>query len=80
MSPGYFDVFRIPLLRGRDFTDRDGGGAAGVVIINQTMARQFWPKAIRCAISCRSDRAWVPVSSRAHGRSSASSAMCATTA
>jgi putative ABC transport system permease protein len=42
MSPGYFDVFRIPLLRGRDFTDRDGAGAAGVVIINQTMARQFW--------------------------------------
>ena len=44
MSPGYFDVFRIPILRGRDFTDRDGAGSGGVVIINQAMARKFWPK------------------------------------
>ena len=44
ISPGYFDVFRIPMLRGRDFTDRDSGGAGGVVIINQAMAKQFWPQ------------------------------------
>ena len=44
ISPGYFDVFRIPILRGRDFSDRDSGGAGGVVIINQTMAKQFWPQ------------------------------------
>jgi putative ABC transport system permease protein len=44
MSAGYFDVFRIPLLRGRDFTERDGIGTAGAVIINQAMARQFWPQ------------------------------------
>jgi putative ABC transport system permease protein len=44
LSPGYFEVFRIPLLRGRDFTPRDRGGAGGVVIINQAMARQFWPQ------------------------------------
>jgi predicted permease len=44
MSPGYFDVFRIPILRGRDFTERDAGGSGGVVIINQTMARQYWPQ------------------------------------
>ena len=44
MSAGYFDVFKIPILRGRDFTVRDDGGAAPVVIINQAMARQFWPK------------------------------------
>ena len=44
ISSGYFDVFRIPVLRGRDFSDRDSGGAGGVVIINQAMAKQFWPQ------------------------------------
>ena len=43
-SPGYFGVFKIPILRGRDFTDRDDGAAPGVVIINQTMAKKYWPK------------------------------------
>ena len=43
ISPDYFNVFKIPVLRGRAFTDRDDGGAAQVVIINQAMAKQFWP-------------------------------------
>jgi len=43
VSPGYFDVFRIPIVRGRDFTERDDAAAPGVVIINQEMARRFWP-------------------------------------
>jgi predicted permease len=43
ISATYFSAFRIPVLRGRAFTDRDDGGAPGVVIINQTMAKQFWP-------------------------------------
>jgi putative ABC transport system permease protein len=44
ISPGYFDVFRIPLLRGRRFTWDDGGGSMPVAMINETAARQFWPK------------------------------------
>ncbi len=43
ISATYFSAFKIPILRGRAFTDRDDGGAPGVVIINQTMAKQFWP-------------------------------------
>jgi putative ABC transport system permease protein len=42
ISSGYFDVFKIPILRGRDFTDRDTAANGGVVIINQRMAKQFW--------------------------------------
>ncbi len=41
-SPAYFDVFKIPVLRGRAFTDQDNGGAPAVAIINQAMAKQFW--------------------------------------
>ena len=43
-SPGYFSVFKIPIVRGRDFTDLDNGSAPGVVIINQTFANKFFPK------------------------------------
>jgi predicted permease len=42
VSPGFFDVFKIPLIQGRVFTDGDDMDAPGVVIINQAMARQFW--------------------------------------
>ena len=44
VSSRYFEVFRIPLRRGRRFTDRDDGRAPGVVLINEAMARMFWPK------------------------------------
>jgi putative ABC transport system permease protein len=44
VSPRYFDVFKIPVLRGRSFNNRDESGAAGVVLINDSFAKQFWPK------------------------------------
>jgi putative ABC transport system permease protein len=43
VSPRYFDVFKIPLIRGRAFTDRDDGAATGVMLINEGFAKQFWP-------------------------------------
>lgn len=43
ISPRYFDVFKIPVIRGRAFTDRDDGNAARVVVINEGLAKQFWP-------------------------------------
>lgn len=45
ISPGYFEVFKIPIKRGRTFNQRDNSGGAPVVIINEAMARQFWPNA-----------------------------------
>ena len=44
VSPGYFEVFKIPLLRGRTFTDRDDAAGTPAVVINEAMARRFWPK------------------------------------
>lgn len=44
VSAHYFNVFRIPLIRGRYFNVHDNGSSAPVVIINQAMARQLWPK------------------------------------
>jgi putative ABC transport system permease protein len=43
-SAGYFEAFKIPILRGRSFTDRDVAGSPGVVIINESMAKKYWPK------------------------------------
>ncbi|MDQ3486945.1 MAG: ABC transporter permease [Acidobacteriota bacterium] len=44
VSPGYFEVFKIPVKKGRTFNDRDTAAATPVVIINEAMARQYWPQ------------------------------------
>jgi predicted permease len=43
VGPQYFQTMRIPFVHGRDFEERDQEGAPGVVIINETMARRYWP-------------------------------------
>jgi predicted permease len=43
VTPTYLDTLQIPLLRGRQFADADGEKAPAVAIINQTMAKKFWP-------------------------------------
>ena len=42
-SPGYMDALHIPILRGRDFSDTDRAERPAVVLISESMARQFWP-------------------------------------
>jgi predicted permease len=39
----YFQTLRIRLLLGRDFTSADNGSAPAVAIVNETLARTFWP-------------------------------------
>jgi len=44
ISPDFFRTLRIPLLRGRFFSDADREGATPVAIVNEESARQFWPR------------------------------------
>lgn len=43
VTPNYFATLRIPVLRGRDFSETDTSESPPVVIINATMAKRFWP-------------------------------------
>jgi putative ABC transport system permease protein len=43
ISSGYMRAMRIPILRGRDIRDADLAGRPAVVLISESMARQFWP-------------------------------------
>jgi predicted permease len=46
VSPGYFETFRVPLLLGRAFTDRDGSTAPKVAIVNEAAARFYFGDAV----------------------------------
>jgi putative ABC transport system permease protein len=43
VSGGYFAALGIPLLRGRSFDDRDGADAPAVIVVNQALARAYFP-------------------------------------
>src|SRR5579863_9310080 len=42
-SPDYYRLFRIPVVRGREFKDTDTGSSPGVVLINERLAKQYFP-------------------------------------
>lgn len=44
VSTEYFETLGIPLLEGRLFTDADTPDTPAVIVINETMARRYWPK------------------------------------
>jgi len=76
VTPRWFQTLRIPLLRGRDFTPQDGADAPPVVIVNEVLARRFWPgesplgKTLRAAIQTAAPVAYriVGVVGAARGR------------
>ena len=69
VTPRYFDVMRIALLRGRGFTDGDHDTATKVAVVNETFARQFFGDADPigkrvgfCSSSpCGSPKAWMQI-------------------
>jgi predicted permease len=42
VSPNYFRILGVPLVRGREFNERDVRNAPKVIIVNESMARKFW--------------------------------------
>lgn len=42
-SSGFFRALSIPLVKGRSFSEQDIAGSSGVAIINETMAKRYWP-------------------------------------
>ncbi|MGH7583076.1 MAG: ADOP family duplicated permease [Gemmatimonadales bacterium] len=59
-SPGYFDAMRIRLVSGRFFDSRDGLGGPPAIIINQELAREYFPgeNPIGKGIKVGNDTAW----------------------
>ncbi len=63
-TPGYFHTLGIPFVNGRDFSERDEEKSAPVVIINETLAAQYFPnqnpigKHIRPGISVEGAPPW----------------------
>ena len=43
VTPDYFRTLDVPIVEGRGFTDADHQGAPLVAVVNETMARRFWP-------------------------------------
>ena len=43
VDPGYWTVMRTPLVRGRTFNERDTSTSPPVIVVNETMARRYWP-------------------------------------
>ncbi|HVT59571.1 MAG TPA: ABC transporter permease [Thermoanaerobaculia bacterium] len=43
VTPDYFRTLRIPVLRGRTFSAQDDARSPAVVLVNQSLARRFWP-------------------------------------
>jgi predicted permease len=63
VSPGYFGALKIALRRGRVFSDHDAAGSQRVAMVDETLARQYWPNedAIGQHIRNGSDSPWATI-------------------
>ncbi|MBZ5625475.1 MAG: ABC transporter permease [Acidobacteriia bacterium] len=60
ITPDYFSITRIPLLAGRVLREADGANSAGVLMVDASTARRYWPgdKAVGKHIKTASEREW----------------------
>jgi len=61
VAPHYFDVLRIPLIEGRDFTELDDRGHAPVVVVNHAFAQRFYKGGNPVGRRIRGDGDWATI-------------------
>jgi putative ABC transport system permease protein len=63
ITPGTFQALGIPLLQGRDFQDSDNNKSQPVAIVDEPLARRYWPKgdAVGKRIETTGDRVWMTI-------------------
>ena len=63
ITPGYLQVMGIPLIRGRDFSETDNGDSQTVAIVDETLARMFWPDgdALGKRVETTGDMQWMTI-------------------
>jgi putative ABC transport system permease protein len=60
-SPGYFSALGIPLKQGHDFSESDNETAPGVAIVNEALAKQFWPNESPLGKKIRFHKDWLSI-------------------
>lgn len=61
VSPGYFEMLRIPIVEGRTFADSDGSWTQRVTIVNRAFAERYWPGENPIGMRLRGDQEWLTV-------------------
>ncbi|HWN98896.1 MAG TPA: ABC transporter permease [Blastocatellia bacterium] len=63
MAPGHLQVMEIPLLRGRDFLETDNADSQSVAIVDETLARMYWPDgdALGKRVETTGDMTWLTI-------------------
>lgn len=61
VTPGYFTALGIPLLKGRYFTDEDRKGSEDVAVIDENLARDYWPNQNPIGQKIRSGPDWATI-------------------
>ncbi len=61
ISPGYFAALAIPIRHGNDFTERDNENAPGVAIVNELLAKRFWPNESPIGKRIRYSKDWLSI-------------------